>query len=129
MTTRRSVDVEAAATTSVARATGFAALAILVTLAGLAAYPLLALRTGAALCLLTWAVLWLKALRAPSRPYRRTEAWLLMEPQPNWSPAVAQRLVGAALEREFRRHARLAFLAALGFWIASLMLRLAGTPG
>lgn len=125
---RRPTDVEAAAQTSVARATGFAALAVAITLAGLAAYPLLALRTGAALCLLAWAVLRLKALRAPSRPYRRTEAWLLLEPRPSWPPTVAQRLVGAALERAFRRYARLALAAAIAFWLASLLGRLAGLP-
>lgn len=124
----RPPDLEAAAETSVARATGFAALGVLVTMAGLAAYPLLALRTGAALCLLAWAVLRLKAQQAPRRPYRRTEAWLLMEPRPSWPPAIAQRLVGAALERAFLRYARLALLAALGLWAASLILHRAGLP-
>lgn len=106
------------------RGVGFGTLAILCACLGLAGYPVVSLRLGAASTLLMAAILELKAHLAPRRPYRRTEAWLLLDPPPRLPAAVAQRLVGAALERAFRRYARLAFLAAVVLWLASLLLRL-----
>ena len=91
---------------SVARGVGFGALAIGLVVAGLAGYPLLALRTGAALTLLMWAILRLKALRAPRHPYKRTEVWLLLDPRPDWPAEMAQRLIGGALQRTLERFAR-----------------------
>jgi hypothetical protein len=116
--------IERAATVSIGRATGFAGLAVLVAMAGLAGWPLLALRTGAAGCLLAWAILRLKALAAPRRPYRHTELWLILEPKPRLPAPVLQLLIGAALDRGYRRAARLALGAALLLWLASLALRL-----
>lgn len=118
--------IERAALVSVGRATGFAALAVLVAMAGLAGWPLLALRTGAAGCLLAWAILRLKAHAAPRRPYRRTELWLLLEPKPDLPPPTLQRLIGTALEHRYRRTAGLALGAAITLWLASLALHLFG---
>lgn len=115
--------IERAANLSVLRAIGFATLAIICGCAGLAAYPLAALRLAAGSTLLMAAILELKAQQAPLRPYKRTELWLLLEPRPQLPPAVAQQLIGAALERVFRRYARLALVASLGLWLASLVLR------
>lgn len=115
--------IERAANLSVLRAIGFATLAIICGCAGLAAYPLAALRLAAGSTLLMAAILELKARQAPLRPYKRTEVWLLLEPRPQLPPAVAQRLIGAALERAFRRYARLALVASLGLWLASLVVR------
>jgi hypothetical protein len=118
--------IERAAELSVARGVGFGALAIALVVAGLAGYPPLALRSGAALALLMWAILKLKALWAPRRPYKRTEVWLMLEQRPAWAPEVAQRLIGAALQRTLNRYARLALVAAIGLWLASLALPLLG---
>ena len=115
-------DVERAAEQSVARGVGFGALAIALVVAGLAGYPQLALRSGAALALLMWAILRLKALRAPRRPYKRTEVWLLLDPRPAWPAEVAQRLIGEALRRTLERYARFVLVAAIGLWLASLVL-------
>ena len=115
-------DVERAAEQSVARGVGFGALAIALVVAGLAGYPQLALRSGAVLALLMWAILRLKALRAPRRPYKRTEVWLLLDPRPAWPAEVAQRLIGEALRRTLDRYARFVLVAAIGLWLASLVL-------
>ena len=40
--------------------------------------PVMAMRTGAILSMLTAAILILRAVRAPGRPYRRTETWVLL---------------------------------------------------
>ena len=119
-------DVEQAAVQSVARGVGFGALAIGLVVVGLAGYPLLALRSGAALTLLMWAILRLKALRAPRRPYKRTEVWLLLEPRPDWPAEIAQRLIGGTLQRTLERFARPVLAVALASWCASLALPTSG---
>lgn len=116
--------VERAAEESVARGVGFGALAVALTVAGLAGYPPLALKSGAALCLLMWAVLRLKAIQATTRPYKRTEVWLMLEPRPDWPAEVAQRLIGGTLKSTFERYARYVLAAALALWAASLALPL-----
>ena len=90
-------DLEQVAVQSVARGVGFGTLAISLVVVGLAGYPTLALKSGAALTLLMWAILRLKALRAPRRPYKRTEVWLMLEPRPDWPAEIAQRLIGGGL--------------------------------
>ncbi len=116
--------LERAAEVSVGRAVGFAALAIFVTMAGLAFDPGLAFTIGAFLTLVLAGVLGFKAYLAPHTPYRRTEVWLMLEPTPAWSPEVAQRLVGTVLAATFRRYARLAAAVAVGLWLAGLLWRL-----
>ncbi len=118
--------LEEAAELSVGRAVGFGALAIFITMAGLAAYPVVALQTGAGLTLVMGAVLALKGWLAPQRSYRRTEVWLMLDPRPAWPPEVAQRLVGGALQAVFYRYARLVVVCAFALWGASLLLRLVG---
>ena len=118
--------IEQAADLSVRRAVGFGALAILLTMAGLSAEPVLALRTGAALTLVMWAVLMVKAYRAPHKPYKRTELWLMLEPPPSLPAERAQRLVAEVLAATFRRYAEASFVTATALWLASLLARLSG---
>lgn len=117
--------IRRAAERSVGRGVAFSALGIACTMLGLAAYPPLALGTGAVLTLLVAAVLRLKALAAPTRPYRRTELWLLLGPGEQPPAILAQRLVGATLSRVLDRYAGRAAATAVAFWLASLLLRLA----
>ena len=72
------------------------------------------------------AILRLKALRAPQRPYKRTEVWLLLEPRPDWPAEVAQQLIGGALQRTPERFARPILIVALALWGASLALTALG---
>ena len=116
--------IEDAAELSVGRAVGFGALAVFITMTGLAAYPVLALQTGAALALIMALTLAFKGYLAPRRPYRRTEVWLMLEPRPALPPEVAQRLIGSALQRTFYRYARLTLACAFALWAGSLTLRL-----
>jgi hypothetical protein len=109
---------------SVGRAVAFGALAIGCIVLGLAGYPLLALR-AAALTLLMAAILALKALAAPTRPYRRTEVWLLLEPAEQPPAHSAQRLVGGSLKRVLERYARITALAAAGLWLAGAIWTIA----
>ncbi len=118
--------IERAADLSVRRAVGFGALAILLTVAGLSAEPVLALRTGAVLTLVMWAVLMVKAYRAPHKPYKRTELWLMLEPPPRLPADRAQRIVADVLQATFRRYAEATFVCAAALWLASLLARFSG---
>lgn len=120
------LDLERAAEQSVARGVGFAALAIALTVVGLSGFPIIALRTGAALILLLWAILRIKAARAPQSAYRKTEVWLMLEPRPAWPPELAQRLIGKARQSTLERYARFALTAGLGLGLASLLFDLVG---
>lgn len=118
--------IERAAERSVARATAFACLAIALVAAGLSESPGLALRVAAAAALLLWSGLRLTGLRAPRRPYRRTEVWLMLEPRPLLPPALLQRLIGGAIRAACERYADYALGAALLLWLAGVA---AGRPG
>jgi hypothetical protein len=120
--------VEKLAEFSVARACGFAMLAILVTIVGLVDEPILALKTGAVLSLLTSMVLVLKAALAETRPYRATEVWLLLKPDERPHEAVAQRIIALALREAFLRFALYFASGAAAMLIALLLMAFFGGP-
>lgn len=97
--------VEKLAEFSVARACGFAMLAILVMVVGLSSEPLIALQAAAILSLLTSMVLLLKAGLAEAKHYRSTELWLLLKPHERPHEAIAQRIIALALREAFHRFA------------------------
>ena len=97
--------IEKIAEFSVARACGFAMLAILVMMVGLSGEPDMALKTGGLLSLLISMVLVLKAALAEAKPYRSTEVWLLLKPHERPHEAVAQRIIALALREAFLRFA------------------------
>ena len=63
---------------SVSRGCGFAGLAIICFMVGLAGYPEVAMESGAFLMMATAATLVVKADHAVARPYQRTELWILL---------------------------------------------------
>lgn len=93
--------IETSARISVGRACGFGLLAIVCTMAGLAGTPVVALKAGGYLCLLTSVILIVKALAAPRRPYKRTEVWLMLDEGRRPPAEVAQRLIAGALVQAF----------------------------
>jgi cell division protein FtsW (lipid II flippase) len=117
--------VERAAEASVARGCGFAALAIACTLIGFAHDPLALLRASALLVTGLAAVLYLQAVRARGRPYKRTETWLMLDPADRPPAEIAQRTVGIALEDVYHRFARVAGTVALGLWTTLFIFRVA----
>lgn len=58
-------------------------------------------KAGGALCLLASAILLLKAWYAAQRPYKRTEVWLMLEPQDRPNSAIAQQIIGTVLRETF----------------------------
>jgi hypothetical protein len=118
--------VEKLAEFTVARACGFAMLAILVTIVGLVDSPVIALKTGAVLSLLTSMILLLKAALAETKPHRATELWLLLKPEERPHEAVAQRIIALALREAFLRFALYFASGAAAMLVALLMIAIFG---
>ena len=102
-----------AAYVSIGRACGFAGLAAMVLMLGLSFNLVLAAKAGAFISLGTAGLVWLYGLRAPTRPYLHTEAWLILPKELRPPAEVAQKLVGTSLqEASFWFAKRGAFIAA-----------------
>ena len=119
--------VERAAYLSVGRACGFGALAIFCFMVGLSYDPNLAARSGGLLTMLMTAILVMRALSAPARPYRTTETWLMLEAAQRPSAHVAQQVIGSALRDAYFWYARsTATVAALLLGMALVLPFLVG---
>lgn len=123
--------LKAVAEVSVARATGFGALAIFCTMIGLSGTPILALKVGAILALVGASVLLLKAQLAQRRPYDRTELWLMLSPADRPQPGYAQFMIGSVLRQTFIQFAvyhaiAAAIMAGLAFmlWVIGSATRI-----
>lgn len=110
------------ATVSVARACGFAGLAIFCFMIGMAGYPVISLKTGAVGMMLCAAVLVLKAQLSTRKYYKRTELWLLLEPAERPDTRFAQQLISTTLREVFLRFAR--YFAVGGFACFALAMLL-----
>lgn len=118
--------IERAAYISVARACGFAWLAIFCIAFSLSFQPPLAAFAGGVLCLGVCLILMFYALRARRRPYRRTELWLMLAKEHRPEPAIAQKIIGQVLRETYLRFARQAVLFAVVFLTVSVALRAIG---
>lgn len=90
---------------SIARACGFALLAILTTMIGLSNEPRLMLTVGGVLALMAAMTLVLKGLLAEHKNYRKTELWLLLHPDERPPESVAQRVIASVLREAYFRFA------------------------
>jgi hypothetical protein len=93
--------IEHTAHVSVARACGFAALAIMTFMVGLSGDLGASFKAGGILSLMTSVVLLLKAWHASRRPYKHTELWLMLAPQDRPNSAIAQQIIGTVLRETF----------------------------
>lgn len=116
--------IENAAFISVGRACGFAGFAVLLLMAGLSFDPPMAARTGGVLCLGVALILAGCALRAPTRPYKRTELWMLLARDARPPAEVAQRIVGEVLRLTYISFAKQAAGLAAILFVASALLEL-----
>ena len=117
--------IRLAAQTSILRALGFAGLGIGTFMAGLSFEPAMCFGTGAALTGITAAVLWWKGAQAPTRGYRKTETWILLDRNLGLPPERAQEVIGGLLRELYYRYALVASGVAVGFWLTSLAIRAA----
>jgi len=113
--------IEAAATISVGRATGYAALAIFCIVVSLSFEPAIAARAGCILCMIAAAILFHCALRAPTRPYYKTELWLILPKEYRPPKTIAQRIIGPVLCRTYRTFAEYSMISALIFLILAII--------
>lgn len=114
--------VERTAYLSVGRACAFGALAIFCFIVGLSFNPHLAASVGGALCMLMTAILLVRAASAPSRPYKRTETWLMLEASERPSAHIAQRVIGSALRQAYFWYARSTAIVAALLLVIALVL-------
>lgn len=111
---------------SISRGCAFALLAIFCFMVGLSGFPIIALNSGAILLMLAAAVLLLKAETAPKKPYKRTEVWILLEPDERPSPEIAQFIIGTTLKAHFLSFSVYFAIAGLICFAAAVSLKLFG---
>ena len=117
--------IRQAAQISILRALGFTALAIGTFMAGLSFEPALCFGAGATLTGIAAAVLWWKGAQAPTRGYRKTEVWVILDRKLGLPPERAQAAVGGVLRELYFRYARVVSGLAVAFWLTSLAIRAA----
>jgi hypothetical protein len=116
--------IRTAAEISVGRAVGFGALAVGTVVIGLVFEPVLALKAGSVLTLLMVVILLLKSEQARTRPYRRTEVWLILDRRLELPEDRAQRMVSQVLHDTYDRYARCCLVVAVGLWLLGLAFQL-----
>ena len=93
--------VEYLARVSVARGCAFGLLAVGTFMIGFADRLAHALQAAGAGMAIMAGVLAIKAMRAPRRPYKRTELWLMIRPEHRPAAATAQLLIGRILRETY----------------------------
>lgn len=104
---------------STARACGFAGLATLCLMVGLSSHLSTALKGGGYCALLVALWLVMLARQASSRPYKRTEIWLMLDKSERPADSEAQHLFAQARREVFLRFAAYHALAAAALLVAA----------
>lgn len=120
--------LEEAAWVSLARGCGFAALAIVTFMFGMAGNIPSAFKAGGILTLITSLILLFRGWQAPSKPYKRTEVWMMLEPEDRPQAALAQTIIGETLKQTYLTFALHSALIAGGMLLLSLLLGLVSRP-
>lgn len=111
-----------------ARGCGFGTLAIATSMLGCAFDGALAFKVGGFGFTLMAAILLIKAERTRSKPYNRTEVWLLLPKDQRPDRAYAQRIIGQANREAFLRFGRYAAATAIGLWCIHIILSVSSAP-
>jgi hypothetical protein len=111
---------------TVLRACGFALLAIFCFMVGLSFAPRFAFQMGGALTMLMTGILFVKAIEARWKPYRRTEMWLYLAKEDRPPAASAQQLTSAVLRETYLTFAMWTSLIAIGMWGLALVIAFLG---
>lgn len=109
-------------TESVARGCGFGVLAIACVMIGFVDDLARALTAGGILLLLMALILAWKGQAAPSRPYKQTEAWLMLDPAKRPRGDEVQALFGRVLREVYFSYAQLTAAAAVALLAVALVL-------
>jgi hypothetical protein len=111
---------------SVARGCGFGALAIFTMMIGFSATPATALDFGGIGFLLMAAILMVKAFRSANLPHKRTELWLMLEPQERPPPEVASGIISRMRREVILRFAHMSAMSAVCCLLMAAALQIAG---
>jgi hypothetical protein len=110
----------------VLRACGFGSLAIFCFMVGLSFEPRIAFQSGGVLTMFMTGVLFLKALEAPYRPYRRTEMWLYVPDELRPPAGSAQQLISLVLRETYLTFALWTSIIAIVMWGIALVFSFFG---
>jgi len=113
-------ELRKAATASVARACGFGGLAISCTMIGFAHDFVRALQAGGVLLLVMALILSWRGYTAPGRPYKTTEAWLMLDPAKRPAADQAQWAFGTVLREVYLHFAWLTAILAMVVLLSAL---------
>lgn len=83
-------------------------------------------KAGGILTLLTSLILMVRAYQAPNKPYKRTEVWLMLEPEHRPQAALAQTLIGETLKQTYLTFALHSAVISAAMLTVSLVLGLTG---
>jgi hypothetical protein len=111
---------------TVLRACAFGSLAIFCFMVGLSFEPRIAFQTGGVLTLLMTGILFLKAMEARWKPYRRTEMWLYLPKEDRPPAATAQQLTSTVLRETYLTFAMWTSMIATGMWGLALLASFLG---
>jgi len=111
---------------TVLRACGFGSLAIFCFMVGLSFEPRIAFQSGGVLTMIMTGILFLKALGARTKPYRRTEMWLYLPEDLRPPAASAQQITSVVLRETYLTFALWTSIVAIGMWAIALGFSFAG---
>lgn len=111
---------------SIRRACGFGLIAIATALVGMSSDAVLALKMAAICSSAMVGILLIKAMQAPTRNYRRTEVWLMLNKRHDFPEARAQQIFGNILYERYMWHATVTGVGAAILWLATLLMVLFG---
>jgi len=111
---------------TVLRACGFGSLAIFCFMVGLSFAPRVAFQSGGVLTMLMTGILFVKAIEARTKPYRRTEMWLYLPKEHRPPEASAQQLTSAVLRETYLTFALWTSLVAIAMWGLALIFSFLG---
>lgn len=107
---------------SIRRGCGFALLGVSCFMFAFAFDMRQAFHVGAILVAMIAIALWLKGLRAPRKPYFRTELWIMLPQRPHMAKPELQRLIGGVLAERFWWHAKAAAAIAAALVAVALLI-------
>lgn len=114
--------IENAAYVSIGRACGFAGLGIFCVMFGLSFNPPYAAQVGGMMCLGTAAILCFRGWTARTRPYKKTELWIIIAKDKRPPAEIAQKVIGTALREAYLWFAQSAAIIALVLLVSALVL-------
>lgn len=121
--------IEQVAQFTVSKACGFGLLGGLTLMTGLSGDMTIAMRAGGFLALIACFILMSCAWNAPTKPYKRTEVWLLLPTADRPTAEVAQQIIGGVMRETLFRFALHAAWLGLGMLLASLLFGSMTRPG